>query len=267
MPDYLNSDDYDRRGFEFLENGRFEEAIEVFREAIRLYPYSADLHSGLGHAYGELGEYVMASRSFQQGLYYSPCDEDMWLGLGLCYLKLNRIEDAESCIGHAEERVRSDPETCLSLAFAYYQAEMPEEAAPCCSRALEFEPDNAEALALLGVCLQETDGDLEEIHRCMATAIEFEPERWDWAEYYANFLYEEKNRYLAFQYFDRIPLDEMRIPDSFKRLYKLLKRYRKDSRKMRECRRCAAEAVKQDSLDFFLESLQEETETADEWGL
>jgi len=264
MVDYTNSDDFDRKGFELLEDGQLEEAIAVFKEAIDLYPYSADIYAGLGHAYMEMGEYVQAARAYQQGLRYSPCDEDMWFGCGLCLLRMNRLEDAESCFDRLTDRLRRDPEANLSVAFGYYELERPEIALDYFRAASDLEEDNAEALALLAICIQETQGVTEEVHECMTRALDIAPERWDWMEYYANLLYEENDRYLAFQYFDQIPLEEMRIPDSFKRLVKLLKKYRKDADKIEQCKLWESGASKKDSLDCFLESLQEDYDLVDD---
>jgi tetratricopeptide (TPR) repeat protein len=264
MVDYPNSDEYDRKGFELLEEGQYEEAVAVFKEALALYPYNGDIHAGLGHAFLEMGEFVQAARTYRQGLSYSPGDEDMWLGLGICLLKLNRLKDTEACFEKVTDRLGRDPDANLSLAFAYYQAEHPEIAAGYCRRATDLEEDNAEALALLAVCIQETVGVTDEVHECMKRALEIDPERWDWMEYYANLLYEESDRNTAFQYFDRIPLEEMRIPDSFRRLVKLLKKYRRDPQKIRQCKQWEAEAARTESFECFLDSLQEGTYEDDE---
>ena len=257
MVEYLSSED-DRTGYELLEEGRFEEAAHFFKSALDLRPYSSEVYAGLGHAYGEMGEYVLASRSFQEGLTLSPCDEEMWLGLAMCFLKMNRLKDADSCLDRLSFRIENDPEASLSLAFAYYQIEKPEEAVGYCRNVLAHEPDNAEALALKSVCLQEVEGTTPEVRRCMHRALLLEPTRWDWMEYYANLIYEEEEYEDAFLCFDRIPLDEIRTADSFERLIKLLKKFSKDSAKIKECKCLAREVEEFDSLEFFLNSLQEE---------
>jgi len=257
MVDYLNSED-DRTGYELLEEGRFEEAVDFFKSARELHPYSSEVFSGLGHAYGEMGEYVLASRAFQEGLALSPCDEDIWLGLAMCFLKMNRLKDADICLDHLSFRLENDVEASLSLAFSFYQIEKPEEAVRYCENVLTREPDNSEALALKSVCLQEVEGTTREVRRCMHRALLLEPTRWDWMEYYANLIYEEEEYQQAFLCFDKIPLEEIRTADSFERLIKLLKKFRKDPAKIKECKRLAREVEEFDSLDFFLNSLQEE---------
>ena len=191
MVDYLFGED-DRTGYELLEEGRYEEAVDFFKDALDLHPYSSEIYAGLGHAYGEMGEYVQASRAFQEGLSLSPCDEDIWLGLAMCFLKLNRLKDADACLERLSHRLENDGEASLSLAFSFYQIEKPEEAVCYCGNVLAREPDNAEALALKSVCLQEVEGTTREVRRCMHRALLLEPERWDWMEYYANLIYEEE---------------------------------------------------------------------------
>lgn len=264
MLDYSSNEDFDRKGFGLLEDGQFEEAVAVFKEAVEIFPFSAELFSGLGQAYGELGEYVLAARAFQNGLRYSPLDEEMWFGLGLCFLKMNRLSDAGASFEHVEHSLLKDPEALLHLAFAYYQIELPEEAAEYCRRALDLEANNAEALALFAICLHELGEAEEEIHNCMLSAIELEPFRWEWVEFYANLLYEEGEREESFHYFDEIPVTEFRSPDSLKRLIKLLRKYRKDPEKIRECKQRASEVADGDSFESFLYSLQEGWERVDE---
>ncbi|MDA0837698.1 MAG: tetratricopeptide repeat protein [Planctomycetota bacterium] len=257
MVDYLNGED-DLTGYELLEEGRYEEAVDFFKDALDLHPYSADVYAGLGHAYGELGEYAQASRAFQEGLKLSPCDEDIWLGLAMCFLKLNRLKDADICLDRLSLRLENDVEASLSLAFSFYQIERPEEAVSYCENVLAREPDNAEALALKSVCLQEVEGTTREVRSCMHRALLLEPARWDWMEYYANLIYEEEEYEEAFLCFDKIPLNEIRTTDSFERLIKLLKRFRKDQTKIQMCKRMVRKVEEFDSLEFFLNSLQEE---------
>jgi len=257
MVDYLFGED-DRTGYELLEEGRYEEAVDFFKDALDLHPYSSEIYAGLGHAYGEMGEYVQASRAFQEGLSLSPCDEDIWLGLAMCFLKLNRLKDADACLERLSHRLENDGEASLSLAFSFYQIEKPEEAVCYCGNVLAREPDNAEALALKSVCLQEVEGTTREVRRCMHRALLLEPERWDWMEYYANLIYEEEEYEDAFLCFDKIPLDEIRTADSLERLIRLLKEFRKDNSKIKECKRLVREVEEFDSFEFFLNSLQEE---------
>ncbi|MBI2193105.1 MAG: tetratricopeptide repeat protein [Planctomycetes bacterium] len=264
MAEFTSSGDYERKGFELLEEGRLEEAQSLFREALRLFPFSAELYSGLGQAYSEMGEYFLASRAFHQGLILSPGDEEMWFGCGLCLIQVNRLSQAQACFRRIEERLRNDPEALMQMALTYYDVDCLEETIQICRQVLAGQPEHAEALAMLGICLQETSQSPEEAHRNLRRAIELEPERWDWVEYYANILYEGGDRLNAFNYFDQIPLAAIRNQDSVQRLIQLLKKFRKDPDKVQSLKRRASEVARSNNFDLFLESLQEES--AEEGG-
>lgn len=257
MVQYKNSEDYERRGFELLESGRLQEAAALFRQATELFPFTGEFYSGLGQAYSEMGEYFLAARAFQKGLTYSPCDEEMWFGLGMCLLQLNRLQEAESCFERIEDRIHEDPDVLMQLAFAYYHIDCPEEAVSYCQEILERQPDHPEALAMLGVCLEETEQAPEEARQNLSRAIELQPERWDWVEYYANLLYEDGDCVKAFHYMDKIPLSSIRNQDSLKRLIKLLKKFRQDPQKIQNCRQRASEIAESENFEKFLFSLQD----------
>lgn len=257
MVDYLSSDEFDRRGYELLERGKFEEAVDYFKDALELCPYNADLYAGLGQAYGELGEYVFAARAFSEGLKLSPNDDEMLLGLGLCYLKLNRLKDARSCFEHVEDRSMRDPEVLFNLALGYFQVECPDDAVEYCQKALEMEPDHADCLALLAICYHETGEEPELVFSHLERAIELDPTRWEWIEICANLYYLEGMYRKAFEYYQKIPINFMRNPESLRQFARLLKRYRGDPKKIRECKRRAREAAKSETFEGFLSSLQE----------
>lgn len=60
------------RGFELLREGRFDEAIALFHDAIRLDPRFAEAHINLGAAYFELGRHGEAAQALRNAVRLRP---------------------------------------------------------------------------------------------------------------------------------------------------------------------------------------------------
>src|SRR5438093_1082360 len=61
---FLSSDDYDERAHQLYTDGHYDEAIEVLREGLGLYPHTVELHVGMGYARLAREEYVWARHAF-----------------------------------------------------------------------------------------------------------------------------------------------------------------------------------------------------------
>lgn len=49
MPDpFLSSDEYDERAHRLYNEGKYDEAIDLLREGLQLYPDSVELEVGMG---------------------------------------------------------------------------------------------------------------------------------------------------------------------------------------------------------------------------
>src|SRR5438046_3300839 len=79
---FLSSDDYDERAHQLYTDGHYDEAIEVLREGLGLYPHAVELHVGMGYARLAREEYVWARRAFEEAVGLDPEHEDALAGLG-----------------------------------------------------------------------------------------------------------------------------------------------------------------------------------------
>ena len=66
------------------ETGPSPEAIEAYREALRLKPDFADAWNNLGVAYGKLGRHQEAIEAYREALRLKPDDAAAWYNLGVC---------------------------------------------------------------------------------------------------------------------------------------------------------------------------------------
>src|SRR5207245_1932795 len=69
---FLSSDDYDERAHQLYTDGHYDEAIEVLREGLGLYPHTVELHVGMGYARLARDEYVGARHALAEAVGRDP---------------------------------------------------------------------------------------------------------------------------------------------------------------------------------------------------
>lgn len=74
--------------------GRMEEALEHYREAVRIRPDFADAYYGLGSALDRLQQHEQAISHYQLALSFNDRDADTWNNLGNALANLRRDEEA-----------------------------------------------------------------------------------------------------------------------------------------------------------------------------
>ena len=72
VPDSWTELELNRIGYQLLEAGRTDEAIEVFRLQTELYPEVANSFDSLGDAYRRAGEAEQAAEAYRQSLDRDP---------------------------------------------------------------------------------------------------------------------------------------------------------------------------------------------------
>ena len=83
MPNpFLSSEEYDERAHTLYNEGQYDEALDVLREGLSLYPHAVELHVGVGYARLAREEYAWARRAFEEALVLDPEHEDALAGLG-----------------------------------------------------------------------------------------------------------------------------------------------------------------------------------------
>jgi len=76
------------------EVGRYSEAIEAYKEAIRINPDYWEAHHGLGWVYSGLGRYKEAIEAYKQAIRIYPDDAFAHYTLGVAYLKVKNKSKA-----------------------------------------------------------------------------------------------------------------------------------------------------------------------------
>jgi tetratricopeptide (TPR) repeat protein len=191
MPDpFLSSDEYDERAHQLYNEGRYDEAIDLLREGLRLYPEAVELEVGMGYARLAREEFAWARRAFEGALVGDPEHEEALAGLGEVLLKLGERDAALGCfdrvlaLGFAE-----DLDLVLQMGRALFREGVRGPARRYFELAVRAHPESAEAAACVGYAAhrlaQETDA-LEWLRRALAV----EPQHAEARIYLANLLYD-----------------------------------------------------------------------------
>src|SRR5437773_6871072 len=136
---FLSSEEYDERAHQLYNEGQYDEALDVLREGLALYPNSVELHIGVGYAQLAREEYAWARGSFEQALVLEPEHEDGLAGLGESLLKVGHDEAAMRCFRRTLELgYADDVDLMLQIGRALFREGSLRDNAPCFESAKDF---------------------------------------------------------------------------------------------------------------------------------
>ena len=187
---FLSSEEYDERAHALYNEGKYDEALDVLREGLALYPQAVELHVGLGYARLAREEYAWARRSFDDALALDAEHEDALAGLGEVLMKFGQHEQALRTFERTLELgYEDDIELMLQVGRALFREGQIEEARRYFDTAVAQAPDNAEAVACVGYTLHRL-GDDEGAARALEQALALDEEHVEARIYLGNLLYD-----------------------------------------------------------------------------
>jgi S1-C subfamily serine protease len=133
------------------QEGRIEEAVRAYRQAIDADPDSAAAYNGLGVAYAGLKQYREAAAAYQQSIKLDPGSAWARSNLGLIYMELKMFKEAVEVL---REAVRIMPDLSgahYNLGLAYSRSQQYREAAASYNEAIRLRPGFADAHLGLGL--------------------------------------------------------------------------------------------------------------------
>jgi tetratricopeptide (TPR) repeat protein len=99
---FFNERQFNSTGYVFLNSGRVEEAISLFKINLELFPESWNVYDSLAEAYAVKGETGLAIKYYERSLELNPNNKETWLGKGAALLALGRYQEALSCFERAQ---------------------------------------------------------------------------------------------------------------------------------------------------------------------
>jgi tetratricopeptide (TPR) repeat protein len=205
---FLSSDEFDDRAHQLYNEGRYDDAIEVLREGLSLYPTAVELHVGMGYARLAREEYAWARRSFEEAVSLDADHEDTLAGLGEVLLKFGDRAGAVACF----ERIlglgfQDDHDLMLQVGRALFREGVLDQARRFFEVALTAHADSADAAACVGYAahrLGDEGGALYWLRR----ALELEPTQTEARIYLANLLYDRGEYEAALFHLERTEPDD-----------------------------------------------------------
>ncbi len=200
---FLSSEEYDERAHQLYNEGQFDDALEVLREGLALYPTAVELHVGVGYARLAREEYAWARRSFEESLVLDPDHEDALAGLGETLLKFGQQDAAiRSFRRILELGYQDDLDLMLQAGRALFKEGLIEDAQQFFDIAVQQAPDMAEAVAMVGYA-QHRMGDDDAAIVTLRRALQLDGDHADARIYLGNILYDRGDYEAALYHLDR----------------------------------------------------------------
>lgn len=200
---FLSSEEYDERAHQLYNEGQYDEALDVLRDGLALYPNAVELHVGVGYARLAREEYAWARRSFEESLILDPDHEDALAGLGEVLIKFGQQEAAlRSFRRILELGYHDDVELMLQVGRALFREGLIDEAKDYFDVAVQQAPDSAEAIALVGYC-QHRMGDDDAAITTLRRALHLDGDYVEARIYLGNILYDRGDYEAAHYHLDR----------------------------------------------------------------
>ncbi|MEA2062283.1 MAG: tetratricopeptide repeat protein [Gemmatimonadota bacterium] len=138
---------------------RYQKALELFRRALRLDPYSPGLNNNIGITYMMLKQYTKAAEAFQRALSSAPDDPQAYHNLGVVSTLLNQNGEAEEYFLEAIRRNPDHASARTNLGTIYQKTGRTGQAVEQYRLALVINPNSLESYINLTKLYQESGRD------------------------------------------------------------------------------------------------------------
>jgi tetratricopeptide (TPR) repeat protein len=205
---FLSSEEYDERAHALYNEGQYDEALDLLREGLTLYPNAVELHVGVGYARMAREEFAWARRSFDEALILDPDHEDALAGLGELLLKFGQNEAGLAAFDRTIQLGYDDDiDLMLQIGRALFREGFVEESLTYFERALGNAPDSSEAAACVGYAqhrLGRDDAAMVSLQRALTLDADFAEAR----VYLANLLYDAGDLDASLREFEKTTPDD-----------------------------------------------------------
>ncbi|MBI3839167.1 MAG: glycosyltransferase family protein [Planctomycetia bacterium] len=155
--------------------GKFELAVQLVNDAIKLDAFSAIFPADLGEIYRTLGKIPEAIAAYRQSLKLNPEAPDAQTNLGTLLQAQGELSEAIDCFRDALELDPQYADARRNLGAALEAQGQLIEAQAAFEKCVKLSPDEAQSYFLLGHCLQ-SQGKLFESIACYQKAIRLKPD-------------------------------------------------------------------------------------------
>jgi tetratricopeptide (TPR) repeat protein len=162
-------------GYYRLHQGRPDEAVAHFAEAVRIRPDVAAFRYSLGAVLLSLGRVDEAAGHLEQIVGQAPGHSEAWYNLGMARLRQHRPQEAADCFRKVLDLRPESADAVTALGLALWQEGERPEAVDAFQAALRRDPQQAEAWHGLGVA-HLAQGRLDEATEAFDKALRSNPQ-------------------------------------------------------------------------------------------
>ncbi len=145
------------RGETAYRAGKLAEALADFKEAAKLYPGFADLHSTIGTIHQRQGRYPDAEQAYRKAIELDPDESAHPYNLGVCLLKQSKYDAAIATLRKAAELDPAYEPALTNLGVAYLGRDLNDPAREALEKAVAANPESAPAHYNLGLAYERLD--------------------------------------------------------------------------------------------------------------
>lgn len=167
---------------QLLKDGRYEQAAEGFREALRMNPSDVGSAFNLGVALEKSEHYDEAIAAYRQAIAIQPTLADAYYNLGDLLTRLHRYDEAIVALKEAVRQAPTNANAYHDMALALKGLGRKEEAADAYTTAIKLNPNDAAAYNNIGNLFAEA-GRVDEAEEAYRHGIGAKP---DYAPTYYN---------------------------------------------------------------------------------
>jgi tetratricopeptide (TPR) repeat protein len=202
---FLSSEEYDERAHRCYDDGDYDAALDILKEALRLYPHSVDLYVGLGYTRLAREEFAWARQSFERALVLDPEHEDGLVGMGETLLRFGQQAEALRLFSRVREvTCGEDLDLLLTMGRALYRERLYVEAREVLHEASQLHPKSAEAAAAYGYALHRLDEE-STARRQLRRALQLDNDYHEARLYLGHMLYDSGDWVGSLRAFERVP--------------------------------------------------------------
>ena len=205
---FWSSDEFDERAHQLYNEGQYDEALDVLKHGLQVYPDAVELHIGMGYARLAREEFAWSRRAFQAALRLEPDHEDALAGLGEVLLKLGEARGGIGCFDRVLELgFGEDLDIVLQMGRALFREGIIEQSLRFFETAQRAHPESAEACACVGYAQHRLSREREAM-AWLKRAVTLDPAHTEARIYLANVHYDRGSFEESLAEFERTGPDD-----------------------------------------------------------
>jgi len=196
-------DDLLEEGNTAMKAGNYMQALNAYKEVMRIQPENATVHFLASEVYKKQGEMDSCEDSLKLALHYDPHQYKACFSLGNIFLSRKEYENAGLMYSKALEGVKDNARLYCNLGISLYKQDRNDEAEECFRKSLELNQENVAVLNNLAIILFYNNR-VQEAQELVRRAISLSPEYEQAHKTYASSLRELGRKEEALEHVDKV---------------------------------------------------------------